>query len=162
MATTRKPKTYAPKGSGIFGIGGSDSSANDNRQSAGDAGQNIRGNSNQVVLPGSTLLDFRSAKLNTAPTITGNKGGVVINDIGAVSDLASKFTDAISGITQQTNQTLSNALGAQNGQVSDALNKVSDASANASTGGDTDRNKIILYIVLGLFALLGVWLYRHK
>jgi len=144
-------------GSGFFGIGGSDSTASDSKQTAGDAAIQNRGNKNKVVQPGATLLDLEGSKVNTAPTITGNKGSVtlVTNDVAPIADLAKTFSAAVAGISAQSSQSLSEALAAQSGTVKDAV-------ANTQTGGDASRNKIILYVVLATLALIGAIFYFKR
>lgn len=147
---------------GIFGIGGSDSTANDFRQTTGDAGINIGKGSKSTKLaqPGGTVLDLSQSQL--APTFKGNKGNITINDTQPVLDLASQFASTVRDITNQSSAALSNALQSGTASVQDALSKVSDLGANAQTGGDASRNKIVLYVVLATLALVGAIFYFRK
>jgi len=145
-----------------FGPFSAESTASDSRQTGGDASILNRGNKNKVATPGSTLVDLEGAKLTTAPTITGNKGNVTINDTGPLTNLASQFASTIQTVSSQSSQALSDALAQQSTTVKEALTKVTDVSNNAASGGDASRNKIVLYVVLAALTLLGVVFYYRK
>ncbi len=143
-----------------MGAFGSDSTANDNRQSAGDAAVLIRGSKTKLAQPGGTVLDLERAQL--APTIKGTKGNVTINDPAPIANLAGQFTDSIKDVANAASASLGNALQQQAATVQSALDKVTDVSTNAQTGGDSSRNKIVLYVVLAALTLLGVVFYFRK
>lgn len=171
---------------GIFGIGGSDSTATQSQQTAGDGAKQVRGNNSnvteaggltigtngQLVSPGA--VQVRNGSLNTGLILKGVKGNVTIGDGGAqVASLAQTFANTISGITQSNNATasgstqaitdaLTQALDKQSAITSSALGQATDLSANAQSGGWTTTQKTFLYLVLGALALVGVIFYFRR
>ena len=173
-------------GFGSFFDTSSSSSSTDARVGAADQGVVTQGKGTASARDMGKALGAGAKLLEkNAVDVSGNKGtinsglqvstkgNVVINDTAPIASLASQFADTLKAITSQESDLLQNitskssdaltsALSQQSSQASDALGKVSDLSANAQTGGDTDRNKIILYVVLGVLALLGVVFYVKR
>ena len=140
-----------------FGPFSSESTSSDQRQSSGDAGINVKGNS-KISSPGSSLTDLSGAKVTTAPQITGNKGNVTINEAAGLTDLASSFTDAIKAVA-----------GAQAGaQVSaiPLLNPAPSAADNSTTATPAAMPNTTLWLWLGgglaVLAVLFILLKKNR
>jgi hypothetical protein len=148
---------------GLFNMFSSESNAEDNRIAATDQAHVTRGSNNisgqdssRVVGTRGTLAESggvslgQGAKLNAGLDLTGAKtGNVTINDVGAYQSMVSTFADALN----QSQQTLADALQSQSGTVQSAV--------DATSGGTGTSNKTVLYVVLGVLALLG-WLFLKK
>jgi hypothetical protein len=145
----------------------SHSSTSDSRQGAADQGKNFRGN-NRYTESGSLQLD-RGSDLNTGFSFKGNnvRGDVkfisstdpeIVNAaLGTVADTTQSFTDTLAsliGIQQLSNDNETSLL-------SNALGKLSSLDLNAQTGGDSSRNDIVLYVMLGLLVVVGIFFWRR-
>ncbi len=146
-------------GSGIFGFGGSDSTATDQRQTAGDAGINARAQGSVLAAqPGSTLIDLASARLTTAPTVTGNKAPVSISygDPAATQQLAQTFSNTIRDLGAQSSGTIASALQQGSDTLAGTLQSLSGLAESKQTQGQSVRDKTIAWLLLGLGGLVSV------
>lgn len=101
----------------------------------------------KILAPGATTIDIKG-DFSADPA-------VLQNALNFGQQQSTTFTDALKDI-------ISGASAATAGQAktlqevfSKSIDKISALSESAQTEGDTDRNKIILYVVLGLLAVVG-------
>jgi hypothetical protein len=100
----------------------------------------VGGNLSQQEVQGNLL---RTDKGNI--TVTSGVDVTTLKDILAQqSSGASEVTSTLSDIFNKT------------------LEQVAARAESQETGGDSERNKIILYVVLGLFAVLAVYFWRRR
>jgi len=138
-------------GLGPFDFSDSSSKAEDNRMLASDRGQTTRGTQNLVAQDSARVVGAKGkyqakgaidlakgAKLNTGLDITGGvKGNITINDTAPLSNLATQFSDTVKTITSGNQQTV--------------------RAIDPATG----TNNTVLYVVLGVMALLA-WVFYRK
>lgn len=154
-------------GFGSFISSESESKAEDNRIDVSDEGQ-VAARRSKILNPYSTNLEAKS-RLNTGLDLSGikvQKGGTFSLELGASTEDMLAITDSLgetlSGFSATTSNTVTTALEQTSTTVKDALDKISKLSESAQTGGDSGRNQIILYVVFGVLALLGMVVYWRK
>lgn len=134
---------------GLFGID-STSNATDNRMTVSDNGIAVRGKG--TVAEQGALVVSNGGRYNSGILVgRNNSGTITVNDTAALEDLAAQSTG-----------TLGDALAGSGSLLSNALGKISDLSESSQTGGASEQNKIILYIVLGVLAVFGLIFYVRK
>lgn len=111
------------------------------------------------------------------------KGGTLsltFGDTKPLEDLSKEFSLTVKDINSENTSALSGALEASNkalqstgGQIGEALSGLSDQLKSAfsqiaklgesnQTGGDSGRNRIILYVVLAVLGLVGAIFYLRR
>jgi len=133
------------------GVANSSASGGSNAVGAG-------GRYNQASGVGSTLINAEAGSVhdvhgnltnqNVDTDVIAAFGGTLRDILGTQSAASQAQSATLAGIVSDQ------ATASQN-LFSDIGAKISDLAKNQQTGGETDRNKIILYVVLGLLGLLG-------
>ena len=160
---------------GFLGID-STSSATDQRIAASDQAQIYRGNVGQKVETGAVGLTGSSTLLGSGATqnaekISGTKGNVTVQTMDP--EVAQAAIDAMSGLAGTLGQNLSDFMtNANNNAVTQQsteqtnlqaiLDKMTSLISNEQPAGTVEINKTMLYIVLGVLALLGVVFYFFR
>lgn len=83
----------------------------------------------------------------------GKRASVTL-DLGN-GDLARDLVGVVDSTSQRATDTITATIG-------DALKEISKLTESSQTGGDSERNKIILYVVLGVLGLLAAVFYWRK
>lgn len=159
-------------GGSIFGSS-SDSTATDNRQSAGDGARQLHGSGIVTAETGGKSVgargknieafgtDLTNAKIDLSQKIDA-KGNVTIGDGGAaVASAAAKFADTIRGIVDNTTSAMTAATGASADASKHSLDAIVGLAETAATNGASSRGKLIVEAALwlGLFAALSLVAY---
>jgi len=147
-------------------LGISSSRATDNRvtTTATDEAQ-IASNGGQVVNPNSlgvsggsnlvTGLQIYSAGKNSPVQVTTADPEVLSNALSAMENSNISFGDAVKDVVSQQ-------AASTNSMLSNVLSSLSSLSESKLTAGESGQNKTILYIVLGVLALLGLVAWLRK
>lgn len=98
----------------------------------------------QINLKGNAWL--QEGGINLSKINVGNKGtfGLTLNDPSAMVGLGSQFGSTVSNLAK------------------DALDALGVTAADATSGGDASRNKIILWVVLGVLGLVAAIFYFRR
>lgn len=153
---------------GAFGLVGSESSseARDQRATAADLG--MAGTTGAAVgASAPNSLNVNVAKEGAAyfaPKEIKLGEGATLNYGGAqeVADLSRQFLSVTDTITASTNEAFQQALEQASEAQKEALAQVAKIGQSVSTGGDSERNKIILWITLGVFSLVAAIFYFRR
>ncbi len=150
---------------GFFGIE-STSQAFDQRQSAGDNsnlihGQGIVTEAGGLTLKGNNKYNTgvfleKGSNLNTGLQVGKNfKGSITVNDTAALADLAKTSNENLASIGGA-------GTSAINGIVGQAFDKITGLSESKQTGGASDQNKTVLYIVLAVVGMVAAIFYFRR
>jgi len=146
-----------------FGPFSSESTSSQTNKNVQDQGQ-LNESKSKVAQGQGILLDNTKGKLNTGVQVSGKKNTVNISngiDDAGLQSLVGSLTTASS---DQINR-LTNLAATQQSTLADLFKKsqadVSSLADNQQTGGDSKRNKIVLYVVLAVVGLLGVVAWRR-
>lgn len=160
---------------GIFGSGDKVQSTTNTQVGASEDAQQAYGAQSQTAKDDAVVLGGygnRNVIGNDASQGQGiiNQGALAIGGYGnnlsnaaiTVGYDAAQFQNAL----QSVGSNLSNALNSQSaaGQstLNSVLDRISTLAENRQTDGDSSRNKIVLWIVLGVLALVGFVFTRKK
>lgn len=134
--------TSGVTGSNVIGIGGKQVGGGSNALDSG-----------AVQAGGNAHVDYTNQNVDTA--VIAAFGGTLRDVLGTQSAAAQAQSTTLA-------QLVSDQADQSRNLFSDIGAKISDLAKNQQTGGETDRNKIILYVVLGVLALLGLvaWIKR--
>lgn len=150
---------------GLFNFGGgSRSSSSDSRVAGTDQAVAIGGANTQAGLGENTLnvsgksnVDLRSG------IILGNTTGGV--DISLTDSSPDLFRAALAAVERQS-QGFSEALGGVSGQTASIIDKVlanlTDLAESKQTEGESKRDSKVLWIALGLLAVVGIYFWGRK
>lgn len=168
---------------GSFLSADSESNAYDQRAAAADQAALAYGKGSQVgtvnVGPKGKMqtggLDVSGATVGKGGTLalTFNDPSAFQDALQVVEDVTNKNTDALNAALSASGDTLNAALSASGDQLNQALQATSDQiktalgqiaglTESSQTGGDSGRNKIILWIVMGLLGLVGLIFYFRR
>ena len=150
-----------------FGFESNKTNAEDKRNALTDQAQLAQGRSNLVNAPAVTGgknnqvagLNLGGAKLQVA------KGGTLNVTMGGgeeISQLSNNVLAAVDNISKSSNEALQAAFEESAKQQKEALAQVAALSESQQTGGDSGRNNIILWIVLGVLGLVGAIFYYRR
>lgn len=134
-------------------IAGSDQAAIDARRQSAGKGSNVLSNSTQINTRGGDLEYSSDPELLRAA-------------IDAVSSQSDRFAESLTEIfaassDAQSAQALSNAL-SQKSLLEETFDKLAGLAASSQSDGDTDRNKIVLYISLAALALVAILFFNRR
>lgn len=138
---------------GFFGSGDKSQSTTVTNLGASDEG---------IVLGGSKNTNL----LNSGVAITDSKNVVLGNSIEAKDSNvtlgydANAFNAALGNVGDTLTKALNQQSTAGKSILDSTLNKISELAESKLTEGDSDRNKIILYVVAGALLLVGVIFWR--
>lgn len=137
----------------------------------------------QAVLPYKSK-DFQLGTTNIGKSATVNAGGiqvqkgavgskgslsVTVNDPNALMNMASMFSGALEDVSTSSGNAVSSAVGGMKdalagfgNNLQEALKQLGAVGADTASGGDASRNKIVLYVVLAVLALVGLVFYFKR
>lgn len=157
-------------GSGLFGLGGSDSSTAADYAGASDqAAQLYKSQGAQMgqtnVGKGATVktggIDVSKAKVAKGGTLSITVGDTKpLEDLSkefslAVQDINAENSAALSKVSTASGEQLGQALAGLGAQLKDAFSQLSTLSESKQTEGESGRNQVMLWVVLGVLALMG-------
>jgi hypothetical protein len=124
--------------------------------------QNLGASDEGVVLGGQKNTNL----LNSGVAVTGSKGVNIGTTIEATDSNvtlgydANAFNAALGNVGNTLTAALDKQSTAGKSILDSTLNKISELAESKLTEGDSDRNKIILYVVAGVLLLVGVIFWR--
>lgn len=147
---------------GLFDLS-SKSNAEDKRIAAENSvlayGQNNQ--SGQYNFKGTTKivsgLDISGAKVAAGGTLA-----LTFGDPQPLEDLSKDFSLTVKEMSQQNSSALSAGLTGLGDQLKTALSGLTKLGESNQTGGDSGRNQIILWVVLGVLGLVGLLFYLRR
>ena len=141
----------------LGGIGGSESKTDVTSGSATDQGQSaVR----STIANPQSMAAGRDFRYDASITV-GQGGDLIVNDPQGIMDLSKLFANTVSNVSSAGTANLNEAIASMGDQLKNAFGSLSKLSESAQTGGDSGRNNIILWIVLGLFGLLAIFLWKR-
>lgn len=138
-----------------FGIGGDSTSKQDTTSVSDQAQYNKRGN--KVAQSQGFLLDLGKTKVDKGGTLA-----VTFGDTEPIEALSAQFAQTVKDLSAQQSQGLGELGAGLTDSLKDAFNKLTGLAKTTTTGGETDRNQIILWIVLGVFGLVAAIFYLRR
>ena len=102
-------------------------------------------------------LDLSKTKIEKGGTLS-----VTLGDTQPLQDLSETFALTVRDISTASTTGLQSALEASGQQIQDAISKLAKLGESTTTGGDSERNKIILWVVLGVLGLVGAIFYFRR
>lgn len=152
---------------GLFGIDSNKTSARDERIAVTDQGVATRGGNTTLgeeVLALGTNARLQAGGIQVAG---GGKGSTTTTNITTsdpdVLREALEFADRQSSGFTDTLQDLLNAQGSQTQGILDAvLGQLASLAESKQTEGESGRDKIIMWIALGLFAVVAIFFWRRR
>lgn len=101
-------------------------------------------------------VQILGGKLNTGVDLTNVSGGV---QFGTSSEQLAKITDSFAKASSDSSKAITDlldkVLDSQSANTGDAINKITDLAENKQTDGESGKNKIVLYVVAGVLALVA-------
>jgi len=149
-----------------FNLGMSSDSKTTANYSAAGAGavQNTGkdGQSGQTNIGRNSTVQTGLLDLNKVSVAKGGTLSVNIGDTQAVEDLSKQFALTVQDISGQNSDSLSAAVQGMGDQLKSAFTQLAALGESKQTEGDSGRNKIILYVVLGVLALVGLIFFLRR
>ncbi len=151
---------------GLFGIdSNSTSNAYDQRQVATDSATVASGLASVVSRAQDNAVQNQHGVILSAPGVINLGGAHVSTGKGGtinISTVPPGFDDVLNNTVKEIVDAGAANTDKTSSLVTDVLKRMTDLSLSAQTGGDSERNKIILWIVLGVLTLLGVVFWRSR
>jgi len=148
-----------------------DTSTADQRVVASDGATGQSGSGNQQNSGGAVATGGPSSPIVAGSNVSNVSGGVTITSsdtaalekgLEAIGDLAGGFGGSLTQVLDTINKSNEAGLNTQQANLSSVLGSIADLSQSKQTDGASAVNKNILYIVLGLFAVMGLGLYFFR
>jgi len=114
----------------------------------------------QVGAKGQLNTGLQLSNVGGDVTFTSSDPGVLAMALDRISELSSTNAAAIENLASKSAQAASEAIEASKANLDDLLANIASLSENRQTDGEAGKNKIVLYVVLAVLALLGLLLWR--
>ena len=138
-------------------------------QTATDDAVVVSGGTN--VAPGAAATGGASSPIIGGSQIVGGSGGITITSTDAatlekgletIADLAGGFGGSLTQVLSTIEKSNESGLNTQQANLSSVLGSIAALSESRQTGGASDVNKNILYVILGLLTVVGLGLYFFR
>lgn len=133
------------------------------QRNAGSDDSAVAGVGSASTQSGVSLSGFGT--VNTLGHNLSGANNVTIADGGAFDlarDLTSKYTTTLTDYLAQSRETETAATTSQNSLLGGLVESFGKLVESKNTAGDSSRNSIVLWLGLGLLAVLGLFLLRKR
>lgn len=78
-----------------------------------------------------------------------------------ITELSQQQSASVESLANKTAQAASASIEASKANLDELLTNIATLSENRQTDGEASKNKIVLYVMLAVLAIVGVFLWRR-